>query len=55
MGRERDSGVKWGGIAGFENPYCGPSLQLASTAEIEIVHEYEFSDRAHCQCVLSVF
>ena len=52
----RDSGIeKKFGIAGFENPYCGPSLQLASTAEIEIAHEYEFSDRAHCQCVLSVF
>ena len=36
MGRDRDSGVKYGGIAGFrgkkggkaesENPYCGPSV-----------------------------
>ena len=27
-------------------------LVTASTAEIEIAHKYEFSDRAHCQCVL---
>ena len=40
MGRDRDSGVKWGGIAGlrrkkdgkagFENPYCGTLLLILS-------------------------
>ena len=35
MGRDREWGIKWGGMAGwrrkrggkagFENPYCGPS------------------------------
>ena len=24
MGRDRDSGVKYGWEVGFENPYCGP-------------------------------
>ena len=53
MGRDRDPGVKRGGMAGlrrkkggkegFENPYCGPSVQWHLFTPNELVPRSDLS------------